>query len=74
MPTDRVSKTRPMLRVEQRIGRPLEEYLAEAYQTRTQLQIAEALTVDVSTVNRWMRQLDIEARFPGQKPPVEAIA
>lgn len=63
-----------MLRVEHRIGRLLEDYLADAYQSRTQAQIAEDLSVDVSTVNRWMRQLDIEARFPGQKPPIEAIA
>lgn len=63
-----------MLKVEKRIGRDLEEYLAEAYQTKTQAQIGAALGLDASTVNRWMRDLDIEARFPGQKPPAEAIA
>ncbi len=62
-----------MLKVEARIGRPLEEYLAEAYQAKTQRQIGDDLGIDVSTVNRWMRELDIEARFPGQKPP-EAVS
>jgi transposase len=64
-----------MLRVEKRIGRELEGYLAEAYQSKTQEQIAAELGVDRSTVNRWMRDLDIEARFPGQRPPTtEALA
>lgn len=74
MPEDSVSKTKPMRRVERRIGRPLEEYLAEAYQSKTQEQIGSELGVDRSTVNRWMRDLDIEARFPGQKPPEAAVA
>jgi DNA-binding transcriptional MocR family regulator len=62
-----------MRRVEARIGRPLEEFLAERYRQRTQEQLADELGVDRSTVNRWMRDLDIEARFPGQRPP-EAVA
>jgi len=64
-----------MQRVERRIGRPLEEYLAAAYRSKTQEQIGIELGVDRSTVNRWMLALDIEARFPGQKPPdAEAVA
>jgi hypothetical protein len=74
MPKDRVFKSRAMLTVETRIGRDLEEYLAEAYQTKTQAQIGEVLGLDPSTVNRWMRDLDIEARFPGQRPPTDAVA
>lgn len=73
MPQPDFPKTRPMLRVERRIGQQLEEYLAAAYRTKTQEQIGEELGVDRSTVNRWMRDLDIEARFPGQRPP-EAVA
>lgn len=67
------TKTRPMRRVEARIGRPIEEFLAEGYRSKTQEQLAEELGVDRSTVHRWMRDLDIEARFPGQRPP-EAVS
>lgn len=64
-----------MLRVEERLGRLLEEYLAERYQTQSQTQIADELGVSGATVSRWMRELDIEARFPGQRPPTaEAVA
>jgi transposase len=66
-------KSRAMLRVERALGRPLEEFLAERYRTQTQPQIAAELGVSDATVSRWMRELDIEARFPGQRPPaVEA--
>lgn len=63
-----------MLAVERRIERSLEEFLAERYQAKTQRQIAAELGLDVSTVSRWMRELDIEARFPGQRPPAEPVA
>lgn len=64
-----IFKTRPMLAVEQRIERQLEDYLAERYQRDglTLRQIATELEVDYSTVSRWMRQLGIEARFPGPR-------
>lgn len=61
-------KSRAMLRVEKRIGRPLETYLAEQYQAKTQTEIAAELGVSNASVSRWMRELDIEARFPGQRP------
>ena len=57
-----------MLRVEARLGRPLETYFAERYETLTQPQIAEELGVSGATVSRWMAELGIEARFPGQRP------
>lgn len=62
-----------MLRVESRLGQPLEVFLEDRYQSKTQRQIADELGLDVSTINRWMRELDIEPRFPGQRPP-EAVA
>jgi len=74
MPDNRVFKSRAMVRVEERIGRPLEEYLAEAYQAKTQAQIGEDLGLDRSTITRWMRELGIEPRFSGQHPPAEVVA
>lgn len=66
-----IFKSRAMRKVEERIGRPLEDFLAERYQTMTQPQIAEELGVSGASVSRWMRELEIEARFPGQRPPAE---
>lgn len=67
-----IFKSRAMLRVEARIGQPLEDYLAERYLSRTQPEIAEELGVSGASVSRWMRELGVEARFPGQRPPVAA--
>ncbi len=64
--------TRPMRRVEARLGRSLREYLTEAYALETQAEIAAALGISVSTVSRWMDRLGIETRFPGRRP--EAVA
>lgn len=61
-----------MLRVETRLGRSLEDYFAEKYQTHTQPQIAADLGVSGASVSRWMRELGFEARLPGQRPPAEA--
>lgn len=71
-----IFKSRAMLKVERRIGRPLEEFLAERYQARTQTQIADELGVSNASVSRWMAELGIEARFQGQRPPssTEAVA
>lgn len=63
-------KSRAMLRVERRLGRTLEAYLAERYETLTQPQIAEELGVSGATVSRWMNELGIESRLPGQRPKV----
>lgn len=60
-----------MVRVEARIGRPLEDFLAERYRTQTQGEIADELGVSGASVSRWMRELDIETRFPGQRPEAE---
>lgn len=67
-----IFKSRAMLRVEARIGRPLEDYLPERYESLTQSQIAEELGVSGATVSRWMDQLSIEARFTGQRPKAVA--
>lgn len=68
MPDGQLFKSRAMLRVEKRIGRPLEDFLEERYQVATQPQIAEELGVSGASVSRWMRELGVEARFPGQRP------
>lgn len=63
-------KTRPMQVVERRLGRPLEEFLAERYTVdgKTTYEIGAELGVNPSTVTRWMAVLGIEARFPGRRP------
>jgi hypothetical protein len=75
MPTPPIFKSRAMLKVERRIGRPLEAFLEEAYQSKTQPQIAEELGISSASVSRWMAELGIEARLQGQRPPsIEAVA
>lgn len=61
--------TRPMLRTEHRLGRPLLDELTERYITRgeTFAEIGAALGVSEGTISRWMVRLGIEARFPGQR-------
>lgn len=72
MQSGQLFKSRAMLRVERRLGRPLEEYLAEQYQTKTQTEIATELGVSGASVSRWMLELGIETRFPGQRPEAAA--
>lgn len=67
-----IEMTRPMLRTQARIGRPLGAYFAERYPLWTMEEIAADLGVSVSSVSRWMRRLQIETRFPGQKPKAVA--
>ena len=64
--------TGPMERVQARVGRPLREELEDRYHVQGQdfRAIASVLGVSISTVSRWMRQLGIEARFPGQRSKV----
>lgn len=71
------TKTRPMLRVEERMGEPIEDVLNRLYheQGKTMPEVAAILGVDAGTVSRWMAALGIEARFPGQRgKPAEAVA
>lgn len=58
--------------MEQRLGEPLEVYLQRRYHTEglTLRQIADELGLSVGTVSRWLPQLGIEARFPGQRAVV----
>jgi DNA-directed RNA polymerase specialized sigma subunit len=70
MPTP-IFKSRAMLRVEERIGRTLEAYFEERYREANQEQMAEELGISGASVSRWMRELGIETRFPGQRPPAE---
>lgn len=62
---------------EHRLGEPLEAYLERRYVREgvTLAVIAEELGINVSTASRWMAQLGVEARFPGQRPrPTGAAA
>jgi DNA-binding MurR/RpiR family transcriptional regulator len=61
-----------MLRTEQRLGRTLEAYFAERYPLSTQVELAAELGISDATVSRWMRDLGIETRFPGQRPQAAA--
>lgn len=55
--------------VETRLGRPVSEYLHDAYvvQERPQADIADELGVDAATVSRWMRKFGIETRVVGHR-------
>ncbi len=66
-----ILKTRPMRILEARIGRPIEDYIAERYAAGdTQAEIGRSLEVNAATISRYMRMLGIEARFPGQRAKV----
>lgn len=58
-----------MLRVEERLGEPIEVVLRRLYheQGMTLAEVAAEFGVDATTVSRWMASLGIEARFPGQR-------
>lgn len=73
-PEPTVFKSRAMLRVEKRIGRKLETFFEEQYRVANQEQMAAALGVSTASVSRWMRELDIETRNPGARPPQAAPA
>ena len=66
---EQVLKTTAMQRTEYRLGEPLEEYLRRRYNEDgvTLAVIAAEIGINVSTASRWMAQLGIEARFPGQR-------
>lgn len=70
--------TRGMRQIEARIGRPLSEYLAEAYNVRrlSMVRIGAELGVDKGTVSRWMAAVGIEPRHVGYEGPRrrEAVA
>lgn len=69
MPDTPIFKTRAMVRTERRLGRPIEEWLVERYREKTQPEIAEELGLSDATISRWMRDLGIESRLTGQRPP-----
>lgn len=52
--------------VEARLGRPVEDVIREVYDAGgMQRDVALALSIDVSTVSRWMKELGIVARPKG---------
>lgn len=67
-----IEMTRPMRRIEARIGRPIEDELTDRYlrQGQTLAEIGAALGVSEATVSRWLHRVGIEARFPGQRAKV----
>jgi hypothetical protein len=68
-------KSRAMQIVERRLGAPLEQWIAERYEAgATQEEIGVELGIEGATVSRWMRELGIEARFPGQRKPSDSTA
>lgn len=64
--------TRPMLRIQARLGRPLAEALREMYLERgmTLAEVGAELGVSEASVSRFLSRLGIEARFPGQRAEV----
>ena len=69
MSDERNNETDPMRRVRSRLGRPLEDYLAERYEQDglTTTEIGHELGLSSATVRRWLMHYGIELRFPGQR-------
>jgi transposase len=65
----RTNETKPMGRVQSRIGRPLEGYLKERYLADglTTTEIGRELGLSSATVRRWLMAFGVELRFPGQR-------
>lgn len=63
--TNVVLKSNAQQRLEARLGQPLETALRDMYHREglTQIEIAERLGLDQSTVTRWMRQFGIPVRY-----------
>lgn len=74
MPDAPIFKSRAMVRMEQRLGRALEVALAELYETKTTTQIAAEWGLSNATISRWLKELGIEARLQGQRPPTAGLA
>ena len=66
---DSPTATIGMQLVESRLGRPVREYLHDAYivQERPQADIAAEIGVDAATVSRWMRRFGIQSRVIGHR-------
>lgn len=60
--------------MEYRLGEPIEVYLYRRYHTDglTLGEVADELGLAISTMSRWLAQLGIAARFPGQRPKAAA--
>lgn len=66
-----VLKTRAMQILEGRLGEPLEVFIRRRYvdEGATLRDVADELGLSVGTVSRWLPQLGVPARFPGQRSP-----
>jgi DNA-directed RNA polymerase specialized sigma24 family protein len=69
MDDERSNETKPMTRVQSRIGRPLQGYLTERYleDGLTTTEIGCELGLSSATVRRWLMHFGVELRFPGQR-------
>lgn len=66
---DMVFKTKAMQSLEARLGRPLDSWLADRYESgATQEDIALELGVNRATISRYMTTFGIEARTYGPRP------
>lgn len=75
MSTPEFPKTPAMLELEAIFGRPIEDLIRERYEAgETQRQIADALGVNVATVSRYMKALNLPVRRFGWKRSAKALA
>lgn len=62
-------KTRGMQLMERQLGEPIEVYLRRRYieEGSTTEEVGTELGLNAATVSRWLAQLGIQARLPGQR-------
>jgi hypothetical protein len=62
-------KTRGMQVIERQLNEPIEVFLERRYlrEGATTTEIGVELKLNESTISRWLRELSIPARLPGQR-------
>lgn len=65
-----------MQAIEQRLERPLDEWLREEYvdKGRTTIDLAEELGVNTGSISRWLAHFGIPARLYGPRKKTPAVA
>jgi len=68
--------TRGMQVVEERVGRPIAQFLQDEYvvRERNQWEIAQEVGVDEATISRWLRSFGIPTRVIGHRKRRRAVA
>jgi transcriptional regulator with XRE-family HTH domain len=69
-----MNKTALMRDIENRIGEPLDQWLAREYRKKKQVEIAQELGLEQSTVSRWLQKLGIVDSTPRRSRLDEATA